>query len=169
MNNNDMALPSDRATHEQSPSVSAVPVGIPSAEEARYEPINGWRAPKRWRCGECSEITANEALLRAANPFDPDDEISGCPECKSVSNFSLVCDFPGCNSDAGSGEPTPEGGYIHRCFQHSLWAFRKRAAQAMSAGTAETQHAAQGEARQRGPQDAPITPCNPHNRGQDNG
>lgn len=40
MNNNDIALPSDRATHEQSPSVSAVPVGIPSAIEALLSSIS---------------------------------------------------------------------------------------------------------------------------------
>lgn len=42
-------------------------------------------------------------------------------------------------------------------------------AQGMSAGTAKTVQPVEGEARQRGPQDAPVTPCNPHNRGQDNG
>ena len=84
----------------------------------------------RWRCGDCYAIFLNEEMLRAENPFEAEDEITGCPSCKSVNSFDLVCDFPGCTRVSSSSEPTPEGGYVHRCHEHSLWSFRRRAEKA---------------------------------------
>lgn len=99
--------------------------------ELGYVPEDGWRAVRRYRCEGCLETVAENALLKAPNPFtsnSPDNVIFGCPDCFEVENFSLLCDFPDCTHAVSSGEPTPEGGYIHRCHEHSLWAFRKRAA-----------------------------------------
>ncbi len=91
---------------------------------AGYVPEHGWRAVRRYVCEECSSITDEPDLLRAPNPFDASDELIGCPHCRQVNGFALVCDFPGCQRESSSGEPTPEGGYVHRCHEHSLWAFR---------------------------------------------
>jgi hypothetical protein len=74
---------------------------------------------KRWRCQECKAITLEPALLSAPNPFDPDDTIVGCPNCKSVAEFDELCDEPGCERPASCGFPTAAGGYRRTCYDHS--------------------------------------------------
>lgn len=91
-----------------------------------YIPQDGWRAERRYRCKECHDFFAESEVLKAPNPFAPADEIYGCPHCCEVENLALLCDFPGCSRYSSSGEPTPEGGYVHRCHEHSLWAFGRR-------------------------------------------
>jgi hypothetical protein len=71
---------------------------------------------QRWRCTECGWIGSE--LLTAPNPFDPEDVICGCPECRSVDDFEPVCDEVGCDKDATSGWPSPTG-YRWTCHNHS--------------------------------------------------
>lgn len=89
--------------------------------ELGYVPVQGWRAVRRCRCEDCDGTFLESEILNAPNPFNPDDTICGCPRCKSVTAFALLCDFPGCDEDSSCGEPTSEGGYVHRCSKHSLW------------------------------------------------
>lgn len=75
------------------------------------------RAPM-WYCRECEEVVADADLLRAANPFDSEDIVFGCPACKSVSSFVGACDELGCKRQSSSGTPTPDGGYRSTCYDH---------------------------------------------------
>ena len=69
------------------------------------------------KCQECAYICNTSDILRAPNPFDKDDNVSGCPECKSVDSFVRVCDEPGCNREVACGTPTPAG-YRQTCGRH---------------------------------------------------
>lgn len=70
----------------------------------------------KWRCTECDNIV--HELLSAPNPFDTTETISGCPVCRSVECFRLVCDEPDCEQLVSAGWPTPEGGYRRTCGKH---------------------------------------------------
>jgi hypothetical protein len=59
----------------------------------------------------------DDEILRAANPFDPEDDVCGCPRCKSVDSTVYACDEPGCWKDASCGTPT-EAGYRSTCGAH---------------------------------------------------
>ena len=74
----------------------------------------------RWRCNECGWHGFSEQLLEAPNPFDPDGcaPVLGCPTCKSINEFTNVCDEPGCKRDAGCGWPSYSQGYRRTCFEH---------------------------------------------------
>jgi hypothetical protein len=65
-------------------------------------------------------MTGNPGLLEAPNPFDDSDIILGCPKCKAVDAFALVCDEPDCPQDATCGFPVKEGygGYRNTCYYH---------------------------------------------------
>ena len=76
---------------------------------------------KRLRCRECDRIFSESEILVAVNPFDCDQAINGCPMCKSVDCFELICDEPNCTRTAGCGFPT-DNGYRHTCYEHSEFA-----------------------------------------------
>lgn len=69
-------------------------------------------------CKECSCRMNHSELLTATNPFDPDQEIHGCPACKCVDCFSVACDEPGCWEAVSCGTPVLGGGYRHTCGRH---------------------------------------------------
>ena len=71
----------------------------------------------RYKCDECGRVTTEDALLSAEHPFDAEDVVYGCPQCKSINCFSRVCDEPGCEDIATGGRPTPEG-YRQTCWDH---------------------------------------------------
>jgi hypothetical protein len=73
---------------------------------------------KRWRCTECDWVGPERDLLVAPNPFEPQFEVCGCPECRDIDCFHLLCDEPGCEEDGTCGWPTPTG-YRHTCSKHS--------------------------------------------------
>ena len=75
---------------------------------------------ERYKCCECSEIVSEGEVLRAPSPFDATDILIGCPNCKSVDSFELLCDEPGCNNTVVCGWPSPQG-YRRTCHQHSIW------------------------------------------------
>lgn len=74
----------------------------------------------RFKCTDC-EVWAGDVaeMLVARNPFDPMDEIRGCPHCKSVEQFVNMCDEAGCSREASCGWPTAEGGYRRTCHEHN--------------------------------------------------
>lgn len=79
----------------------------------------------RWRCRDCNAVSGHAGLLRAPSPFDPGQNITGCPSCKQCgSGFDELCDEPGCGYIAQNGWPTGDdsdafGGYRRTCYQHS--------------------------------------------------
>jgi hypothetical protein len=72
---------------------------------------------KRWKCDGCDEESAEADILRAPSPFDPADELSGCPHCKAIDQWVLMCDVPGCKREASCGWPSGDG-YRNTCGQH---------------------------------------------------
>jgi len=49
----------------------------------------------RWLCQDCGTVTADQDLLRAPSPFDPETEMTGCPECKSHDALVAACEVCG--------------------------------------------------------------------------
>ena len=75
-------------------------------------------APNRYRCYGCGWRGDEGDLLTAPSPFEPEDEIVACPNCKQVSDDLVrVCDEPGCWKEATMGTPTRTG-YRRTCFTH---------------------------------------------------
>ena len=71
----------------------------------------------RWQCSECDLIFIEFEFLEAPNPFDTNQKIIGCPNCKNVDGFKNICDEPGCIREATCGFPTPNG-YRRTCGDH---------------------------------------------------
>lgn len=72
---------------------------------------------QKWLCTECGWVGYDEELLRAANPFDKDEEIAGCPRCKAIGAIGSCCDEPNCSRPSTCGTPTKDG-YRHTCGKH---------------------------------------------------
>jgi len=70
-----------------------------------------------YRCTTCNKIAEDSDLLRANNPFDHTQIIHGCPYCKSVESFTLLCDEPGCENEVCGGWPS-DTGYRVTCDKH---------------------------------------------------
>lgn len=68
-------------------------------------------------CEACGWHGSESDLLKAPNPFAPGEQIFGCPSCKSIDCFSVVCDEPGCWRSVTCGTPTPAG-YRSTCRRH---------------------------------------------------
>lgn len=78
----------------------------------------------RWECGGCDSIYHITELLTALNPFNPEEEIRGCPNCKSIGDFNQICDEPGCVQVTSSGFPSKiHSIYRRTCSDHSteMW------------------------------------------------
>ena len=69
-------------------------------------------------CLDCSWHGTEPELLRAANPFDTRETITGCPDCKCIESTYLACEEFGCWAQVSSGTPTPTG-YRQTCHKHS--------------------------------------------------
>lgn len=75
-------------------------------------------APPKWLCTECDK-TCSEPLT-APNPFDPEDQIHGCPHCKSAQSLVGACQVGDCDRQATMGTPGAHGfRYICTCSQHA--------------------------------------------------
>jgi hypothetical protein len=70
------------------------------------------------KCIECGKIFATQELLVAENPFDKNMQIQGCPYCKDVGCFEVVCDEPGCKETASCGFLSKSGIYRRTCHKH---------------------------------------------------
>lgn len=77
--------------------------------------------PRNWRCECCSVVSADTGLLRAPSPFDPDDELVGCPSCKQTEGFIELCEIDGCLKGATCGGPGEDGIYRRTCGNHAYW------------------------------------------------
>jgi hypothetical protein len=71
------------------------------------------------RCNvrRCDWRGLQEDVLTAPNPFDNEDTIIGCPNCKSIDTIETVCDEDGCWELVTCGTPT-ENGYRTTCYKH---------------------------------------------------
>jgi hypothetical protein len=56
-------------------------------------------------------------VLSAPNPFDSEDVITGCPNCKEVNRLRSTCDEPNCWEADSMGIATPNG-YRRTCYAH---------------------------------------------------
>lgn len=73
--------------------------------------------PERFRCRGCKTIVDATDVLTAPNPFEPSESIQGCPTCRSVDQFTLLCDEFQCDREASCGTPTASG-YRQTCGEH---------------------------------------------------
>lgn len=72
----------------------------------------------KWRCRECRLLgTTPNSMLSAPNPFDPGETIHGCPRCRGIDCFVVICDAHGCTKEGTCGWPSPDG-YRVTCFDH---------------------------------------------------
>lgn len=71
-------------------------------------------------CDSCGWRGLQSEMLTAPNPFDADETVNGCPNCKSVDTLITTCDEPGCWRETSCGTPTPTG-YRRTCGQHAPW------------------------------------------------
>lgn len=69
----------------------------------------------RWLCQDCGTVTADADLLRAPSPFDPETEMTGCPECKSHDALVAACDVCGMRACGGRNV---DGVYLMLCGEH---------------------------------------------------
>lgn len=56
-------------------------------------------------------------MLRGPHPWIDGSYLHGCPSCREVAQFDLVCDEPGCDADYSCGWPSPTG-YRMTCGRH---------------------------------------------------
>lgn len=73
--------------------------------------------PGKLRCDACRRVLRSADVLSAPNPFAPDEDVYGCPHCRAVTRFEVLCDEPGCEAAATCGFPLP-GGYRLTCGVH---------------------------------------------------
>lgn len=76
---------------------------------------------QRWECENCNAVSLEHELLRAPSPFDQDDELIGCPVCKSCEGFTELCEMPDCEKPATCGGAFADGVYRRTCGQHADW------------------------------------------------
>lgn len=70
------------------------------------------------QCEVCAWIGTAAQILHAPSPFDADDILDGCPQCKSVNTLHALCDEPGCTEPVSCGTPTKDG-YRQTCGEHA--------------------------------------------------
>lgn len=74
-------------------------------------------APEKYICRECGHVS--DALLVAVNPFDPEQEITGCVRCFEVNAHSCACQVEGCDRLSTAGVPGAYGyRYAWLCSDH---------------------------------------------------
>lgn len=77
--------------------------------------------PDRFICFECQWIGPLDNILVAPDPFDPEHQISACPQCREItSTLRSACHVCGCSNFGSCGEPWPDGLYRWSCYDHSL-------------------------------------------------
>ena len=70
------------------------------------------------KCPECGWIGTSEERLVGINPFDPTEEVHGCPKCKEINDAEELCDEFNCDKPATCGTPSPRG-YRRTCWEHA--------------------------------------------------
>jgi hypothetical protein len=67
----------------------------------------------------CNWTGDSNEMLTAPNPFDPEDTLTVCPECKTLEHSVwMACDEPGCWRAVTAGTPTTDG-YRNTCYDHT--------------------------------------------------
>jgi hypothetical protein len=56
-------------------------------------------------------------MLQGVSPFDPEESIVGCPNCKAINTLVSACYVDGCWKEVSCGYPTPDG-YRNSCGDH---------------------------------------------------
>jgi len=69
------------------------------------------------QCRICDKILFSDERLEAQHPFISEDKVFGCPHCKDLEGFIVLCEIDGCDSPVSGGTPT-EDGYKYLCYQH---------------------------------------------------
>lgn len=91
------------------------------AHHAKLERLAGAKLKKimKLRCRErhCDWRGLENELLLEPNPFDRNDALTGCPDCKGVDTTQEACDEPECWEFSSCGTPT-ENGYRRTCHKH---------------------------------------------------
>ena len=67
-------------------------------------------------CG-CSWKGTRGDVRLAPNPFNPEDTITGCPDCDCINTIVEACDVSGCWESITCGTPTMNG-FLHTCSKH---------------------------------------------------
>jgi hypothetical protein len=75
-------------------------------------------SPNRLFCESCNWRGTVDDILAAPHPFDPEDTVSGCPQCREIGGLCQVCDEEGCWDMASCGTPLKDGGYRRTCHRH---------------------------------------------------
>jgi threonine dehydrogenase-like Zn-dependent dehydrogenase len=82
------------------------------------------RKNQQWKCNTCGSVVADDSLLFAPSPFNPDNTLIGCPECLECDEgFTMLCDEPGCLKPVSCGWHTGNdsdefGGGRNTCGKH---------------------------------------------------
>ena len=82
-------------------------------------------SPNTFRCttNNCGWQGLFAETLHAPNPFEPDNEVIGCPKCEKGNSLSRMCDEPGCRDNAEWVGPDPKVlGSRHTCGRHVSFA-----------------------------------------------
>ena len=69
-------------------------------------------------CNDCVWRGDDLELLREENPFEKNDFLYACPNCKSIFGLRVACDEPECWNEVTCGTPTPNG-YRQTCGKHA--------------------------------------------------
>jgi hypothetical protein len=73
-------------------------------------------APRRLKCEECGHVS--ETYLTAPNPFESDETIIACENCKQVECLVAACWK--CDRQAGIGTTaSTEFRYVNTCYEHN--------------------------------------------------
>lgn len=80
---------------------------------------NIFTPPTKFICGECRHRYTDDEMLCAPNPFDLEDRVYGCPNCRSVDQEILVCDEPKCWKPVCCGSKDAKGVYRNTCHEHT--------------------------------------------------
>ena len=68
-------------------------------------------------CSDCGHQYRESEILKAPSPFEPDENIYGCPKCKAIDKAQSVCDEPECWEPSTCGWPDDDG-YRRTCGKH---------------------------------------------------
>lgn len=77
-----------------------------------------WRTERAQVCCECDAIVPLGKELAAPNPFDRDERIEGCPECREINTLVLACPWDGCTRVVSMGMRHADGVYRSTCTTH---------------------------------------------------
>lgn len=68
-------------------------------------------------CDECNWHGTVQEMLVAPNPFEPDENIYACPNCKNINTLFRACDAPGCWKRSTCGTSL-KNRYMITCGKH---------------------------------------------------